>query len=171
MRSILLLSAFTFMSLLFLPLVIAEDTLDNDMKGGAQKIVDDDFTGNVHPDTDPSDWFYVDVPPHTSVEITVTLETLSSDHFLIVKGEKEDGGEINEIDMSLDPTGVKDEDLYLNDDDNSMDLYVHLSGKGSYRFQIFYQREIGGGCFSYLSFGLMAFIIALLAFVSFLGKR
>ncbi|MFO8051995.1 MAG: hypothetical protein R6V01_09925 [Thermoplasmatota archaeon] len=148
-------------------LVSAEDTSGNDGIEGAQKVTEEEFTGNLHPDTDPDDWFIVEVPPHTWVEITVVLETLREDHRITVEALDEDRGRVPALNMSIDTDDVKDQGRYLNDGGTTEDIHVHLSGMGSYRFGIFYEKEFAGGCFShiYVMVGSLLVSVILLIFV------
>jgi hypothetical protein len=124
---------------------VLADSGDNDSFETAEGVLQDNFSGSLIRETDESDWYVIEVPPRTDIKITVKLTGPDTDDEIIVSSFIEKNAKDQSINMTLDRSLNEDKDTFSNDGSGFVDLYIHLSGEGSYEVEYLFIRDIAGG--------------------------
>ena len=136
-------------SLLALSSIMLIGSVDGDIEPNgeqylAESIEDGTITGSLYSTSeDYLDWYVMDIPPFTTVVVTLRLTSPSGQ---IDATSYWDDLEIDgSISLSVTNSGPDESDVFRSDTDFE-EIWIKVSGDGSYELDITFEQDFLGGC-------------------------
>ena len=136
--SVLIISSFSLADVVF------GDNEHNDEQYLAESLEDGTVTGSLDAEgEDHLDWYVLDVPPFTEVEVTLQITSSSGEinvmsywEYLEIEGS---------VAIFTTGSGSQDSDVF-NSESSFEELWLEVSGTGSYELSVKFEQDLMGGC-------------------------